>query len=261
MAETTTVNFNWTMPDPGGSANTWGATLNATTQAIDAQVFANQQAANAGQAPIGSVTMFAGATAPTGWLICNGASLATTGAYAALFAIIGYAFGGSGASFNLPNLQGVFPLGASSTIALGAAAGAYSYTISLANLPAHAHPITDVPHTHGASQPAHNHPDQGHSHGVNDNQHAHGSNLVKQGAGSAGLAAGGPFTIAGAGNTDPSPTGISIQTGYANPAAAQPAITVTASGSGLSTTQAVGAGAAMTIVPRYVAFNFIIRYQ
>ena len=44
VAETTTANFGWTMPDPGASANTWGATLNATTQKVDAQVFANQQA-------------------------------------------------------------------------------------------------------------------------------------------------------------------------------------------------------------------------
>ena len=29
MAETTTANNGWTMPDPGASANTWGATLNA----------------------------------------------------------------------------------------------------------------------------------------------------------------------------------------------------------------------------------------
>ena len=40
---TTTVNYTWKMPDPGGSANTWGDTLNGTTQAIDAQVFTNQQ--------------------------------------------------------------------------------------------------------------------------------------------------------------------------------------------------------------------------
>ena len=35
---TATHNYGWLMPDPGGSANTWGNTLNGTTQAIDAQV-------------------------------------------------------------------------------------------------------------------------------------------------------------------------------------------------------------------------------
>ena len=32
---TATHNYGWLMPDPGGSANTWGNTLNGTTQAID----------------------------------------------------------------------------------------------------------------------------------------------------------------------------------------------------------------------------------
>jgi trimeric autotransporter adhesin len=41
VANTTTANYGWQMPDPGGSANTWGNTLNATTQAIDQQVFTN----------------------------------------------------------------------------------------------------------------------------------------------------------------------------------------------------------------------------
>jgi hypothetical protein len=41
VANTITANYGWQMPDPGGSANTWGNTLNATTQAIDQQVFIN----------------------------------------------------------------------------------------------------------------------------------------------------------------------------------------------------------------------------
>jgi hypothetical protein len=44
LAETLTPNFGWTKPDPGASANTWGTTLNATTDKIDAQVFVNQTA-------------------------------------------------------------------------------------------------------------------------------------------------------------------------------------------------------------------------
>ena len=35
---TATHNYGWLMPDPGGSANTWGNTLNGTTQAIDAEM-------------------------------------------------------------------------------------------------------------------------------------------------------------------------------------------------------------------------------
>ena len=44
---TATHNYGWLMPDPGGSANTWGNTLNGTTQAIDAQLWSlNAQLTN-----------------------------------------------------------------------------------------------------------------------------------------------------------------------------------------------------------------------
>ena len=36
---TATHNYGWLMPDPGGSANTWGTTLNGATQAIDAALW------------------------------------------------------------------------------------------------------------------------------------------------------------------------------------------------------------------------------
>ena len=41
---TATHNYGWLMPDPGGSANTWGNTLNGATQAIDNQVKVNESA-------------------------------------------------------------------------------------------------------------------------------------------------------------------------------------------------------------------------
>jgi microcystin-dependent protein len=56
---------------------------------------------------VGVVSYFAGSTPPTGWIKCNGAGLDTT-AYAALYAVIGYTFGGSGATFNIPDLRGLF---------------------------------------------------------------------------------------------------------------------------------------------------------
>jgi len=57
--------------------------------------------------PSGTVISVASSTAPTGYLKTNGASLNTT-TYATLFAAIGYTFGGSGASFTLPDLRGEF---------------------------------------------------------------------------------------------------------------------------------------------------------
>lgn len=57
-------------------------------------------------APIGCIQAYGGATAPDGWLICNGASVSRT-TYAALFTVIGTSFGaGDGATtFNIPDLR------------------------------------------------------------------------------------------------------------------------------------------------------------
>jgi microcystin-dependent protein len=55
--------------------------------------------------PIGVVFPFAGTAAPNGWILCDGRSLSTT-TYAALFAAVGYAYGGSGGNFNVPDLRG-----------------------------------------------------------------------------------------------------------------------------------------------------------
>jgi microcystin-dependent protein len=55
--------------------------------------------------PTGVILKFLGTTAPTGYLICSGQSLSTT-TYADLFSVIGYTFGGSGATFKLPSQQG-----------------------------------------------------------------------------------------------------------------------------------------------------------
>ena len=59
---------------------------------------------------IGKVAWFAMSTAPTGYLKANGAGLAP-GTYPALFAAIGYTHGGSGGTFNLPDLRGEFVRG------------------------------------------------------------------------------------------------------------------------------------------------------
>ena len=92
------------------------------------------------------------APAPTNWVLCQGQSLDTTGTYAALFAILGYAFGGSGANFNLPNFTDIFPIGASATRALAAKGGAATVTLDATMIPAHTHTATQPTHTHTASQ-------------------------------------------------------------------------------------------------------------
>lgn len=60
----------------------------------------------------GIVLPFAGATAPTGWLLCQGQAVSRT-TYAALFAVIGATYGaGDGTTtFNVPDMRGEFPRG------------------------------------------------------------------------------------------------------------------------------------------------------
>ena len=62
--------------------------------------------------PIGTVIAFAGNSAPTGYLICNGAEVSRT-TYAKLFAVIGttYGAGDGSTTFNLPNLTDKFIMG------------------------------------------------------------------------------------------------------------------------------------------------------
>lgn len=92
----------------------------------------------------GALLMWPTATAPTGYLLCNGASVSTT-TYAALFAIVGYTFGGSGASFTLPNYQNRMPIGAGSTAALAATGGTADAVVVTHT---HTATVTDPGHAH-----------------------------------------------------------------------------------------------------------------
>jgi len=58
--------------------------------------------------PIGSIMPYVGTTAPTGFLVCNGASVSRT-TYADLFAVCSTRFGAvNGTSFNIPDFRGAF---------------------------------------------------------------------------------------------------------------------------------------------------------
>jgi microcystin-dependent protein len=74
--------------------------------------------------PSGSLMMWPTASAPTGWLLCNGTAVSRT-TFAALFAIIGTTFGvGDGSTtFNLPNYNNRMPIGAGGLYASGATGG------------------------------------------------------------------------------------------------------------------------------------------
>lgn len=82
--------------------------------------------------PVGSVQMFAGSVAPESWLVCNGSTLDSVAnpKYAALFAVIGTTYGGTGAnSFKVPDCRGIFVRGVGSQTI-----GAETYSATLGTL-------------------------------------------------------------------------------------------------------------------------------
>lgn len=101
------------------------------------------------EVPTGVLYPYAGASAPSGYLLCQGQSVSTT-TYAALFSVIGYTYGGSGGSFNLPDLRGRTPVGAGND---GSAANNATRNRGDkggdTRMPQHNHGVTDPGHGHG----------------------------------------------------------------------------------------------------------------
>jgi microcystin-dependent protein len=127
----------------------------------------------AGITPTGAVVDFAGPTAnvPTGWLACDGTSYPTA-TYPALFAAIGYAWGGSGANFNVPDLRGRVAIGSGTgsgltARTLGATGGEENHILAIGELAVHAHTMGN--HTHLGAD--HLHDLQNHTHAGADHQH------------------------------------------------------------------------------------------
>lgn len=97
----------------------------------------------------GQIRIFGGKYAPQGWAFCNGAILPIQG-HEVLFALIGTTYGGNGSTnFALPNLQLSLPVGRSGTpppgmtfaYPLGSTGGSFIATLTMAQIPAHSHPM------------------------------------------------------------------------------------------------------------------------
>ena len=99
----------------------------------------------------GLIIPWGAASIPSGFLECNGASVSTS-TYAALFAVIGYTYGGSGGNFNVPDLTDRTVVNKSNTKNLAQTGGANTVTptgnisgssaattLTTAQIPSHSH--------------------------------------------------------------------------------------------------------------------------
>ena len=119
---TYTTNLELYKPTVGEQG--WGMLVNENFDKIDAYI-------------PGVVQLYAGSSAPSGWLICNGQAISRI-TYVALFAVIGTTYGaGDGlTTFNVPNFVNKTVRGAET---VGSTGGSDTVTLSTENLPAHSH--------------------------------------------------------------------------------------------------------------------------
>lgn len=103
----------------------------------------------------GQLVESAGTTVPAGFLACDGAAVSRT-TYSALFAFIGTTWGvGDGSTtFNVPDLRGRATIGSGTGSGLTARTvgqqtiGEETHVLTVAELAAHNHGVTDPGHTH-----------------------------------------------------------------------------------------------------------------
>ena len=175
-------------------ATTINNTLNATgTTTLSSATINNNLTVNGifNIVPPGCIMMWSTETAPSGWLLCDGAAISRS-TYVSLFNNIGTTHGvGNGSStFNIPDCRGIFVRGAGSQTISGK-----SYSGVLAEkqndtiaIHTHQNTLTDPGHSHSIYDPGHNHGiyDPGHTHTTTYNYEIYNSDNYSNNTGGDG---------------------------------------------------------------------------
>lgn len=188
--------------------------------------------------PPGVISQYAGSTAPGGYLLCTGQSLLVE-EYPLLHAAIGYQYGGSGLSFNVPNLQNRVPVGKGTEVefdTLGESGGSKTHQLSVNEMPSHTH-----------IQDSHNHTQNAHSHTAGDNGHSHSGVII---AGGLSVPQGSYYGVWG--NYGMKNTDTGYASVYVNNATATNQATT-------ATNQNTGGGLAHNNLQPYIVLNYIIK--
>jgi microcystin-dependent protein len=201
--------------------------------------------------PTGAVLDFAGSTAPTGFLLCDGSAVSRS-TQAALFAVIGttYGAGDGSTTFNLPDLRsrlsvGVGTGGGLTARTLGDIGGEETHKLALAELAAHNH--TDTGHVHYCAGVDHTH-----TIAAGQFSHSHSAYYLAnvQGGGTAGQPAPAPSSGSHPTSTDTLPGG--------GTAAADRSLAFN-SNSAAAVISTVGSGTGHNTMPPFLALNKIIK--
>jgi len=102
---------------------------------------------------VGEIRMFASTFAPAGWAFCNGQAMPIS-ENETLFQLIGTTYGGDGQeTFNLPDLRGRLPVHVGPDFPLAQRSGVEDVTLTIQQMPVHAHPVLTSTATGTAASP------------------------------------------------------------------------------------------------------------
>ena len=261
----------------GATAPEWGQVAAAgiasdavtTAKILDANVTLAKLATVLQNAlpPVGTIAPYAGTSAPTGWLLCNGGAI--SGTYTGLIALVGA---------NTPNLKGKFLVGLDSTVSdfdglsnaidsIGDTGGVATVTLTSAQsgVPAHSHPNTATASSTSTSTTTISDPTHRHSFsGTTDPA----TQAATQGFAGTGAAAGfvtntNIDAVSSTANMSAHDHGFSgntayVGTGISASTSTSTSTTVTMSNQNNTT---ANAASAHTNVPPYYTVNYIIKHD